>query len=117
MKIAADKSTLDRHVVNLFSHKAVLAVLMMYCVEEFKGFSAEYIMEHCFVGEVSVRELPVDRDVPPDPDVKDLQMTEDVREDVGKMCNYSEAIWMQGIEKGISRASSSAAAEGKNNPR
>ena len=72
MKIAADKSTLDRHVVNLFSHKAVLAVLMMYCVEEFKGFSAEYIMEHCFVGEVSVRELPVDRDVPPDPNVKDL---------------------------------------------
>ena len=72
MKIAADKSALDRHVVNLFSHKAVLAVLMMYCVEEFKGFSAEYIMEHCFVGEVSVRELPVDRDVPPDPDVKDL---------------------------------------------
>ena len=46
-----------------------------------------------------------------------LQMTEDVSEDVGKMCNYSEAIWMQGIEKGISRASSSAAAEGKNNPR
>ena len=42
MEIAADKSTLDRHVVNLFSHKAVLAVLMMYCVEEFKGFSAEY---------------------------------------------------------------------------
>ena len=72
MKIAADKSTLDRHVVNLFSHKAVLAVLMMYCVEEFKGFSAEYIMEHCFVGEVSVRELPVDRDVSPDPDVKEL---------------------------------------------
>ncbi len=72
MKIAADKSTLDRHVVNLFSHKAVLAVLMMYCVEEFKGFSAEYIMEHCFVGEVSVRELPVGRDVPPDPNVKDL---------------------------------------------
>jgi hypothetical protein len=216
MKVAADKSTLDRHVVNLFSHKAVLAVLMMYCVEEFKGFSAEYIMEHCFVGEVSVRELPVDRDVPPDPDVKDLpyddlgglmenesvslregslldgnekvysiwicpyarngentvttyeirenkvfgssntpredydkletvvitlnedglqsenelirylslllnkempveqrekelerdyhlQMTEDVRKDVGKMCNYSEAIWMQGIEKGIAQ--------------
>ena len=103
MKIAADKSALDRHVVNLFSHKAVLAVLMMYCVEEFKGFSAEYIMEHCFVGEVSVRELPVDRDVPPDPDVKDLQMTEDVREDGGKMCNYSEAIWMQGIEKGMAQ--------------
>ena len=189
MKIAADKSTLDRHVVNLFSHKAVLAVLMMYCVEEFKGFSAEYIMEHCFVGEVSVRELPVDRDVPPDPDMKDLpyddlgglmenesvslregslldgnekilagesvdktqlegmviydiiflakaprtndlirylslllnkempveqrekelekdyhlQMTEDVREDVGKMCNYSDAIWMRGIEKGLAQ--------------
>ena len=30
-------------------------------------------------------------------------MTEDVREDVGKMCNYSEAIWMQGIEKGIAQ--------------
>ena len=29
-----------------------------------------------------------------------LQMTEDVREDVGKMCNYSDAIWMRGIEKG-----------------
>jgi hypothetical protein len=32
-----------------------------------------------------------------------LQMTEDVRKDVGKMCNYSEAIWMQGIEKGIAQ--------------
>ena len=32
-----------------------------------------------------------------------LQMTEDVREDVGKMCNYSEAIWMQGIEKGMAQ--------------
>jgi hypothetical protein len=32
-----------------------------------------------------------------------LQMTEDVREDVGKMCNYSEAIWMRGIEKGLAQ--------------
>ena len=29
-----------------------------------------------------------------------LQMTEDVRKDVGTMCNYSDAIWMRGIEKG-----------------
>ena len=29
-----------------------------------------------------------------------LQMTEDVRKDVGKMCNYSEAIWMQGKDIG-----------------
>ena len=27
-------------------------------------------------------------------------MTEDVRRDVGKMCNYSEAIWMQGMAQG-----------------
>ncbi len=45
MEIAANKTTLDRHVVNLFSHKAVLAVLMMYCVEEFQGFSVDYIMK------------------------------------------------------------------------
>ena len=32
-----------------------------------------------------------------------LQMTEDVRKDVGKVCNYSEAIWMEGIEKGIAQ--------------
>ena len=32
-----------------------------------------------------------------------LQMTEDVRKDVEKMCNYSEAIWMEGIEKGIAQ--------------
>ena len=72
MKIAAEKTTLDRHVVNLFSHKAVLAVLMMYCVEEFQGFSAEYIMKNCFVGEPLVREMPVDRDVPPEPDAREL---------------------------------------------
>ena len=72
MEIAANKTTLDRHVVNLFSHKAVLAVLMMYCVEEFQGFSADYIMKNCFVGEPVVREMPVDRDVPPEPDAKDL---------------------------------------------
>ena len=29
-----------------------------------------------------------------------LQMTGDVRKDVGKMCNYSDAIWTRGIEKG-----------------
>ena len=29
-----------------------------------------------------------------------LQMTEDVRKDVETMCNYSDAIWMRGIEKG-----------------
>ena len=50
MEIAANKTTLDRHVVNLFSHKAVLAVLMMYCVEEFQGFSADYIMKNCARG-------------------------------------------------------------------
>ena len=72
MEIAAEKTTLDRHVVNLFSHKAVLAILMMYCVEEFQGFSADYIMKNCFVGEPVVREMPVDRDVPPEPDAKDL---------------------------------------------
>ena len=30
-------------------------------------------------------------------------MTEDLRKDVGKMCNYSDAIWMQGVEKGIAQ--------------
>ena len=72
MEIAADKTTLDRHVVNIFSHKSVLSVLMMYCVEEFKGYSADYIMKNCFVGEPVVREIPVDRDVPPEPDTREL---------------------------------------------
>ena len=40
-----------------------------------------------------------------------LQMTEDVREDVGKMCNYSEAIWMQGIAQGETNGSIKTAAE------
>jgi len=72
MEIAAEKTTLDRHVVNLFSHKAVLAILMMYCVKEFQGFSADFIMKNCFVGEPVVREIPVDRDVPPVPDAREL---------------------------------------------
>ena len=72
MEIAANKTTLDCHVVNLFSHKAVLAVLMMYCVEEFKDFSADYILKNCFVGEPVVREMPVDRDVPSKSDAKEL---------------------------------------------
>ena len=41
-----------------------------------------------------------------------LQMTEDVRKDVGKMCNYSEAIWMQGIEKGITQGMAQGIAQG-----
>ena len=36
--------SIKRDNPDLFSHKAVLAVLMMYCVEEFQGFSADYIM-------------------------------------------------------------------------
>ncbi len=50
LELAAEKSTLDKHVVNLFKHKSVLAVLLQRCVEEFQGLSAEYIMKNCFVG-------------------------------------------------------------------
>ena len=42
-----------------------------------------------------------------------LQMTEDVRKDVGKVCNYSEAIWMEGIEKGIAQGMAQGIAQGK----
>ena len=44
-----------------------------------------------------------------------LQMTEDVRKDVGKMCNYSEAIWMQGIEKGLAQGMAQGMAQGETN--
>ncbi len=64
MKLAAEKTTLDQNVIKLFSHEAVLATLMMYCVEEFQGMTAEYIMKNCFVGRPRVRQIPVDRDVP-----------------------------------------------------
>ena len=33
-----------------------------------------------------------------------LQMTEELKGDVGEMCNYSDAIYNQGISQGISRA-------------
>ena len=72
MKLAADKSTLDRHVVNLFKHKAVLAVLLHLCVPEFKGLSTDFIMENCFVGEPIIKQIPVDQNVPQDPNTPDL---------------------------------------------
>ena len=64
MELADEKSTLDQNVVNLFSHKSVLAILMKYCVREFKGLSADFIAENCFVGSPVVRKIAVDRDVP-----------------------------------------------------
>ena len=91
MQLAADKTTLDRHVMNLFSHKAVLADLMMYCVEEFQGFDAEYIMKNCFVGEPVVREMPVDRDVPPEPDAKELPF-----DDLGGLMENDEVTLREG---------------------
>ena len=33
MELAVEKTTLDQNVIRLFSHKAVLATLMMYCAE------------------------------------------------------------------------------------
>ena len=65
---AGDKTTLDQHVKNLFGHKAVLVPLLQYCVPEFKGLSAQFIMENCFVGDPIVGRIAVDRDVPADPD-------------------------------------------------
>ena len=65
---AGDKTTLDRHVKNLFGHKAVLVPLLQYCVSEFKGLSAQFIMENCFVGDPIVGKIPVNRDEPADPD-------------------------------------------------
>ena len=65
--LADEKTTLDRHVINLFSHKAVLAPLLKYCVSEFSSFSPEYIMQNCFVGEPLVRKIAVHRDEPDAP--------------------------------------------------
>ena len=65
---AGDKTILDRHVKNLFGHKAVLVPLLQYCVSEFKGLSAQFIMENCFVGDPIVGRIPVNRDEPADPD-------------------------------------------------
>ena len=44
LKLAAQKTTLDEHVISLFSHESVLAILLSYCVEEFKEFSPEFIL-------------------------------------------------------------------------
>ena len=67
MKNAGDKTTLDQHVKNLFGHKAILVPLLQYCVAEFKGLSAEFIMDNCFVGDPIVGRVPVDRDALIDP--------------------------------------------------
>ena len=64
MELAEKKTTLDQNVIKLFSHEAVLATLLMYCVGEFQGMTAEYIAENCFAGKPRVRQIPVDRDVP-----------------------------------------------------
>ena len=69
MELAEEQSTLDKNVVNLFSHKSVLAILMKYCVREFQGLSADFIAENCFVGSPVVRKMAVDRDAP---DVEEL---------------------------------------------
>ena len=55
---------------------------------------------------VEQREMELERDY-------HLQMTEELRKDVDGMCNYSDAILMQGIEKGISQGIAQGIAQGK----
>ena len=55
---------------------------------------------------VAQREKALERDY-------HLQMTEELRKDVDGMCNYSDAILMQGIEKGISQGIAQGIAQGK----
>ena len=72
MELAKEKTTLDRHVVNLFRHKAVLAVLMQRCVKEFRDYTPEYIMKNCFAAEPVVQQIPVDQNVPGGEKTNDL---------------------------------------------
>ena len=73
---AGDKTTLDKHVKNLFGHKAVLVPLLQYCVPEFRGMPQEKIMNECFVDNPLVGLVPVDRDVPADPNVPEFPRRE-----------------------------------------
>ncbi len=62
MMLAEEKTTLDKHVINLFTHKSILALLMKYCVQEFSSFTPKQIMEECIVGEPAARKIAVHRD-------------------------------------------------------
>jgi len=58
-----DKARLDEVAKNLIKHKIILAHILKDCVDEFAGYSVEFIMNHCLCGPVQVNHVSVDRDV------------------------------------------------------
>lgn len=61
---AEARARLDTAAKKLIKHRVILAEIMKNCVEEFKEYDRNYIMENCFVGEVHINEISVDQDVP-----------------------------------------------------
>ena len=91
MTLAEEKTTLDKHVINLFTHKSILALLMKYCVQEFSSFTPKQIMEECIVGEPAVRKIAVHRDEPDAPGVPSFPAA-DLAEDMLDGMNASRAL-------------------------
>ena len=83
MTAAEARARLDTAAKKLIKHRIILAEIMRNCVEEFKGFDRDYIMQNCFVGEVHMNEISVDQDVPDDDSSIIGSDTEDISEKEG----------------------------------
>ena len=60
---AADiEARYDAAAKKLIGYKAILAWILKECVEEFKGYSARYIMENCIEAEPDINIIPVHQD-------------------------------------------------------
>ena len=83
MTAAQARARLDAAAKKLIKHRVILAEIMKNCVEEFKAYDRDYIIENCFVGEVRMNEISVDQDVP-DADMSIIGSdTEDLSENEG----------------------------------
>ena len=87
MTAAQARARLDAAAKKLIKHRVILAEIMKNCVEEFKAYDRDYIIENCFVGEVRMNEISVDQDVP-DADMSIIGSdTEDLSENEGLVRN------------------------------
>ena len=59
---SGDRARLDEVAKKLVKHRVILAEILKECTDEFKAIDLQYIIDHCFVGEVRVDQVAVDQD-------------------------------------------------------
>ena len=59
---SGDKAKFDEVAKKLVKHRVILAEILKECTDEFKAIDLQYIIDHCFVGEVRVDQVAVEQD-------------------------------------------------------